>query len=62
MLAFNPFASRVGGSRRPVHVIQRDAYKLATLAEDRFDKVIGSLPDTTMAKVSQCLKAALAIS
>ncbi len=108
-LAFYPFASGSGGSRRPVLVIQSDAYNqrirntivaqittnlarandpahllialatpegrqsgllhdsvvsclnLATLAEDRLDKAIGALPDTVMAKVSQCLKTALAI-
>ncbi len=109
-LAFYPFASGTGGSRRPVLVIQSDVYNqrirntivaqittnltrandpahllvdlaapagqqsgllhdsvvsclnLATLTEDRIDKAIGSLPDAMMAKVSQCLKTALAIS
>lgn len=109
-LAFYPFASGIGGSRRPVLVIQSDVYNrrirntivaqittnltrasdpahllidlatpegqqsgllhdsvvsclnLATLSEDRIDKAIGSLPDVAMAKVSQCLKTALAIS
>ena len=109
VLAFYPFSSGAGGSRRPVLIIQNDAYNmrmrntivaqittnlsrandpahllielatavgqqsgllhdsvvsclnLATLTEDRFDKIIGSLPDATMANVSQCLKVALAV-
>lgn len=108
-LAFFPFASGAGGSRRPVLVVQNDVYNrrirntivaqittnlaragdpahflidlaspegqqsgllhdsvvsclnLATLTEDRLDKTIGSLPDVIMARVSQCLKTALAI-
>lgn len=108
-LAFYPFASGIGGSRRPVLVIQSDVYNqrirntivaqittnlarasdpahllidlaspegrqsgllhdsvvsclnVATLAEDRLDRAIGSLLDAMMAKVSECLKTALAI-
>jgi mRNA interferase MazF len=109
-LTFYPFASRTAGSRRPVLVLQSDAYNqrirntivaqittnltrandpdhllidpstpegqqsgllhdsvvsclnLATVAEDRIEKAVGSLPHAVMAKVSQCLKTALAIS
>lgn len=109
-LAFYPFASGTGGSRRPVLIIQSDLYNqrirnsivaqittnlrrasdpahllielatpegqqsgllhdsvvsclnLATLTEDRLEKAIGSLPDSTMAQVSECLKVALGIS
>lgn len=110
VLAHYPFASGTGGSRRPVLVIQSDAYNprirntivaqittnlarasdpahllielaapegqqsgllhdsvvsclnLATLTDDRLEKTIGRLPDTTMAKVSRCLRIALAIA
>jgi mRNA interferase MazF len=34
---------------------------LATLTEDRLDVTIGSLPDAAMARISDCLKTALAI-
>ena len=108
-LAFYPFASGTGGSRRPVLILQSDDYNqrirntivaqitsnltrandtahllielatpdgqqsgllhdsvisclnLATLNEDRFDQVIGQLSDALMAKVNDCLKAALAM-
>ena len=58
VLAFYPFASGSGGSRRPVLVMQIDAYNPRirnTIV------AIGSLPGIMMAKVSQCLKVALAI-
>ena len=109
VLAFYPFAGGAGGSRRPVLVIQSDAYNrqlsnaivaqittnlaranepahllielsspegqqsgllhdsvvsclnLATLTEDRLDMTIGRLPDAAMARISDCLKTALAI-
>jgi mRNA interferase MazF len=108
-LAFYPFASGTGGSRRPVLILQSDIYNLrirntivaqitsnltrandaahlfidlatadgsqsgllhdsvvsclnlATLTEDRFDKVIGHLSDALMAKANDCLKAAFAL-
>lgn len=34
---------------------------LATLMNDRLDKVIGTLPDTLMTQINDCLKAALSV-
>lgn len=34
---------------------------LATMSQDRIDRVIGSLPDALLQRVGQCLKTALAI-
>jgi mRNA interferase MazF len=108
-LAYYPFASGMGSSRRPVLVVQSDVenqrlkntivaqitsnlkrskegthlllaiatpegvqsgllhdslvscINLATISEDRIDRVIGSLPAATMQKVNDCLKVALAL-
>jgi|SRR5712692_4246415 len=107
VLAYYPFASGAGSSRRPVLVVQSDSenarlkntivvqitshlrrvkeathllvevatpegkqsgllhdslvscINLATIQEDRINKVIGSLPQATMGRVNECLKAAL---
>jgi mRNA interferase MazF len=109
VLVFSPFASGVGGSRRPALVVQADAYNarirntlvaqittnlryaldpaclpiqvatpegrqtgllhncliscinLATITEDRINRVIGRLSDDMMHKIDQCLIAALGI-
>jgi mRNA-degrading endonuclease toxin of MazEF toxin-antitoxin module len=34
---------------------------LATMSQDRMDRVIGSLPDPLLQQTNQCLQAALAI-
>ena len=41
-------------------VISRN--NLATIREDRSDRVIGHLPDTIMRQIDACLKAALSLS
>jgi mRNA interferase MazF len=109
VLAFYPFSSGVGGSRRPVIVVQSDAHNqkirntlvaqittnllratdpahllievatpdgqqtgllhdsvascvnLATITEDRVDRVIGRLSVGMMRKIDACLKAALGL-
>jgi mRNA interferase MazF len=109
VLAYYPFASGAGSSRRPVLVVQSDVenqrlkntivaqitsnlkranepthllievatpegasagllhdslvscINLATIREDRIDKVIGFLSAPTMQKVNDCLKAALGL-
>jgi mRNA interferase MazF len=110
LLAYYPFASGAGSSRRPVLVVQSDkenrrlrntivvqitsnlkrskeathllievadpegvqsgllhdslvsCINLATIHEDRINKVIGSLPSAAMRKINDCLKAALDLS
>ena len=110
VLAFYPFASGVGASRRPALVVQCDrdnarmqntivaqittnlrrvaeptqllvpgaspegqqagllhdsaisCNNLATIREDRIDRVIGHLPAAVMWQIDDCLKAALALS
>lgn len=109
VLAFYPFASGAGGSRRPALVVQSDVYNqqirntiiaqittnlrrandaahllidvstpdgqqagllhnslvsctnLATVTDDRIDKVIGTLSAQLMQRINVCLKASLGI-
>jgi len=108
-MAFYPFSSGTGGSRRPVLVVQSDAYNrtirntvvaqittnlrrasdpvhllieittpdgrqtgllhnsvasclnLATITDDRIDRVIGRLSAALMQRIDACLKAALGL-
>lgn len=107
VLAYYPFASGVGGSRRPDLVVQSDRYNhqirntiiaqittnlrrasdpayllievatpegahagllhdsviscinLATVTDDRIDRLIGRLPDSLMLEVDACLQVAI---
>jgi mRNA interferase MazF len=109
LLAFYPFSSGTGGSRRPVLVVQSDAYNgrirntvvaqittslrragdpahllievatpdgrqtgllhdsvasclnLATITDDRVDRVIGRFSTALMHRIDACLKAALGL-
>lgn len=110
VLAFYPFASGTGGTRRPALVVQCDrdnvrmqntiiaqittnlrraaeptqlrievasaegqqagllhdsvvsCSNLATVHEDRIDRVIGHLPDAAMRQIDACVKSALGLS
>lgn len=110
VLVLYPFASGMGGARRPALIVQNDAdngrlhntivaqittnlrgvtepthlllmqatvegrqagllhnsvvscTNLATVHEDRIDRVIGHLPDAVMRRIDACLKAALGLS
>ena len=55
-------ASPEGGQSGMLHDSVVSCLNLATLADDRLDKAIGSLPDVVMARISRCWKTALAIS